>query len=273
MKSLKSFALCLSLGLALIFSACNQQQAGTHQGRLAMGPKIGTEDKNPKEIPTLRIAIITDLTLSAMQNSTPPVQAADVRRLVEVITEQGGEIGIFPVKAQAEGGLLRFHVDPPASRPLRPDEKSLKHLSVFEQRDQWSHYREELKKWSEEEEQRRAQASMATQKFEAQLPSILLAKQTGKKSDVYSSLLRVDRFLGEKTAEPNLTMRRILLICSDLVDTKSGQVYALTSNPTTAWVFREATPPGRLPGVTPVMFESVEPAIAWMIQQGKEENR
>jgi hypothetical protein len=224
--------------------------------------------QQPRRQPYIRFAVIVDHSRSATQKSVPPVQAEDIKRLTDTIMGPGGDIGIVAVRRSAEGGLLRFHINPPTSdEPSPPDETKLKKHSIFERRRLWVTYNREVQNWKQEEARRRAEAAAALKQFEAQLPSILQASRTEKRSDVYGALLRLDRFLNEPIAEPGYPVCRALLICSDLIDTKSGQVYTLTSAPITAWLFREETPQGRIRGVAPVMFESTRPAIEWLIRQ------
>jgi hypothetical protein len=218
--------------------------------------------------PYTRFAVIVDHTISAEQKSVPSVQAEDIKPLTETIMRSGGDIGIIAVRASAKGGLLRFHINPPTSdAPAPPDETALKKVSIFERRRRWVLYNQKLQNWKKEEAQRRAETAAGLKQFEAELSSMLQAPRTERRSDVFGALMRLDRFLNEPAPEPGYPVCRALLICSDLVDTKSGQVYTLTSAPITAWLFREITPQGRIKGVAPVMFESTQPAIEWLSRQ------
>lgn len=215
-----------------------------------------------------RFGVLTDHTLSATRASTPPIQPADLKPMIQFCATNGGEMAIFPVRAQAEGGLLRMLVPPSAPEPAAPDVSA---ASVFEKKKALQQYRIKVHEWGSREMARRNAALADAERFEAQLPYFLLAARTEKRSDVMGALIRMDRFLLEPAPASNQVVKPMILICSDLIDTRSAQTYAIASDPTAAWVYREKA--RRIPGLNPTMFEAVTPAITWLLSKAQSTTR
>jgi hypothetical protein len=212
----------------------------------------------------IRLGALTDHSGSAQ--AVPPIQPAHLNPIIDLCVTHGCEIGIFAVESKAEDSLLRLHIDAPATQLVRPD---VSNLSVFEQRKVAIRYNAELQRWLQDEARRKAGAVAQANIFKLQLPAFLLAPRIQTHSDVANALIRLDRYMLEPPADPNFVVMPMLLIGSDLIDTRSGQIYPLASRPVTAWVSREAVQARRLPGLAPVMFEAVPPAVGWLVNKSQ----
>jgi hypothetical protein len=212
----------------------------------------------------LRVAIIADLSKSASDSNTPTLQIADLSPLLSAVAEHGGEIGIVAVFEKLIGGMVRMKIDPRSSMPdvLDAESPELVKLPVFERRNVLLRNRRDIDAWKAEENARRLRADAAIRNFQAEAASFLNSTRTDNKSDVYSALLRADRFL----MEPSETrIVKILIAASDLVETRNvGETYRLASAPLTAWIPGNGKL-GRLPGTSPVMFEAIAPAVNWAV--------
>ncbi len=208
----------------------------------------------------IKIGVITDHTGSAVENSTPQLIPADLDPLVEIIKNIGGSIGVFPVRAKAQGGLIRLTIDPPTVKPVMPN---LKNVSVFSRRELLKTYRAALDQWTAGESLRLKNAEDAIKTFQAQIKGVLVTMRNEPRSDVHGALLRLDRYLLEPV--PGHKVEALALIGSDLIDTAGKNRYVLGSTPRVAWVNRATNLPQIFRSYE--LFENVQPAVSWLASQ------
>jgi len=215
--------------------------------------------------PYIKIGILGDETGSAVSNSTPALLPADITPFVDLIRARGGQIAVCVVTARAQGGMVRLTVEPPSAKPQAPN----LNVNVFEQREQLKSYQIALGDWKAREAKRTQDADNAIRTFEAQLQTVLVGTRTERRSDVWGALLRMDRFLMEELPLPGYTTEPFALIASDLQNTAGGQRYAMASQPKVAWVNRIVRT-GPIIFSAPHLFENIDPAVRWIVNQAQE---
>jgi hypothetical protein len=241
--------------LTITFSLCLLAACDERRSKSALPHQSQAETPAP-----VRIGVLFDLSASAPANRTPIPTLEQMQSLFKVLKECGGELALFPVRAIADGGLLRVRIEPPVPAPPTPPEAAMAGKTVFEKRKIWEAYSLERAQWNAKEEQRQAQADADVQKFEAAIRPLLTAPRTETRSDVFHSFQLLDRFF----SEPGIEQSRSLMLClTDAIDTQSKQVYQFRSQPVTVVAARHEI---SLPGLKPKHFEGLEAALRWIVE-------
>jgi hypothetical protein len=253
MSRLKVFTI---LGLSFVFAI-----AGCASGRKLDNPQPRSSSISASPGGLLKIAVLLDHSESAEEASVPQFEEAHLRQLITLITEHGGEIALFSVRATAHGGLKRLRIAPPL--PQQPKKPNTSKETMSQEQRLLTKYRAEKSAWDENERQRLEQAQADTAAFLEAVRELLFAPRTEKYSDVVGSLRRVDTYFLED--ESSAESRKAMLCLTDLADTKSKKVYRLRSRPLVILVTRQGISDDLLPGVaTQKSFEGPDAALRFV---------
>jgi len=211
------------------------------------------EDPGPAP---LRACVMQDLTGSIVETRTPRITEGDLRALIDLIKDRGGELGLGIIQERSDRGLVRFAVDErPAAPPPEP------HNPLY--RPRWERERQQA-----EAERNRWEAGLNT-KVEAFLKEAharLQARLAGA-TDVCGAIRRCDLMLAEPSKPETISF---LVLISDGQHNvrRSACPESLTENARLLLV-NGSDVQGIVEKYQPTRFESIAAAIKYIKEELK----
>lgn len=230
----------------------------------------GTQESPPKassdstqEDVQVRIAVILDKSGSAPKNRIPPLEASHLKPLIKLVRDRGGDLAVGAVKANSNRPLERLDIDPPPSRPARPDED----MNPFEKTSAMKEYRKKVEDYRTRMERYRQSLDAEVKRFRSGLESLLGAPANAKRSDIRRALVRTELFFEEPTVgDPEVKHFGILMtdgldnVSESLPEIRSGATYLVVNGTGTLGVLEE---------LGPKRFESPEAAIEFVVRSAR----
>jgi len=239
------------IAAALLCIGCNKPYASQESSTEA------SSDSTRKA--QIRVAVILDKSGSAPKNRIPPLEVAHLEPLIKLTRDRGGDLAVGAVKANSNRPLKRLDVDPPPSRPVRPDEDN-----SYEKASAMRQYREEVKEYQTRMKRYRQSLSSEVKGFRHELKSLLNAAADAKRSDIRRALVRTELFFEEPTVgDPKV--RRFGILMTDGLDNVSESLPEIRSDATYLVVNGTGTL-GVLKDLEPKRFESPEAAIEFVVR-------
>jgi hypothetical protein len=204
----------------------------------------------------LRICVLQDLTGSIVDTRTPKIADSELRALIDLIKERGGELGFGVIQERSDRGLARLAVgDPPAPPP--PKRRNPWYLETWERARQQA---EAARQRWEEDLETRVEAFVREVQSRLEAP---LARAT----DVCGALRRGDLMLAEPSPADT---QRFLVVISDGQHNvrRSTCPDSLAANARLLLVNGSAVQ-GLVERYEPTRFESIAAAIAFIQEVSK----
>lgn len=208
----------------------------------------------------VEIAIAQDFTISGPHNLVQPLQPAHLDPLFELLQQHGGEIGVGSVEEDSNRSLIRLRIDPAPMCPPPPPKKA----NPFAQAQSRAEYQEQVATREEFVRMWREATSSAISEFLAAAKPFLAQSADRRSSDVWGAVARLDLFLAEPDTEWGVTPHKYLILNSDGLHTTKRPPVALRSGARLV-VVNGAGVAGSLASLDPVLFESAEAAIRWIV--------
>ena len=245
MKPKTKFLICLTLfytvGLLALVGSCagqnepppprQNQTTDIHiastQALTPTAPEVApaVQLASPRTTPPPMIAVLVDFSASIAYYGVNVPTVADLRPLIDVVDQYGGELGVGAIQENPSTPLLRLRIPPP-EKGLEPPGKE---IDVFTRAKLMRVYRNDLPEHKAREEKRRERNQAIIEDFITRLEKFLDRKPTARSTDLWGNVRRAQTFLLEDplywTGTEKTTPQLYLLVISDGRHNASRSVY------------------------------------------------
>ncbi|MEK6288724.1 MAG: hypothetical protein AABO57_23655 [Acidobacteriota bacterium] len=244
---LRFFLLALALLVLFLAQAC----VGTNRGE----PPAKAVTKNG---PAVKVALFLDRTGSWSEMRIKPVAAEDIKPLLDLIAQTGGEIAFGIIREQSNRPLVRARIDPPPVKPEEP--KKGNPLKDVEERAKYqtlrAKYDDDKRQWESDKDQK-------LQRFLAEIKPLVDQEPDARVTDIWNAVARAELFLLEKDSSAAASQHSYLVLITDGLETASGKPVVLKSQAKVVLV-NGAGKIGALEPLNPIRFEGLEAAMRWI---------
>ena len=260
------------LGLILFLSACSIDRSNGNSAdnssnvtkKCAVAP-CEPEKKLPiKQIVCknpVKVAAMFDQSGSMKWSGTAAITPDDLRPLLELTANCGGELGVTLVRSDSAKAIERFPVSEPPPMPVKPVQNADE--EDYEFADRMVEYEQSLFYHSDSVRQKRSDLQPQIDEY-LKILAPLLAKKPSGATDFSGALNRLSVFLEEGDAVWKVKPHRYLIIVSDAEDTAGKTKSSFKADATVFWV--NATAPDKAMKDFPYKrFESFQSTVAEII--------
>jgi len=243
-------------------SVSNQSLAETRD--CAISP-CSSENKSIAEKPLkqiicqnpLIVGVAFDQSGSMSWSGTAATTAEDLRPLLEIVVNCGGELGVTFVRSNSAKPIERFRADEPSLMPVAPTQNADE--EDYEFSDRIDEYNQNLADHNGLIRENRTELEPQIDEYLKTLAPLLAQKPKGG-TDFWTSINRLHVFLGESDASWSAKPQRYLVVVSDADNTVGKTKNAFKADAIVFWV--NATAPDKnLKDFPYQRFESFQAAV------------
>lgn len=230
------------LGLSLLTACPNKPLIANH-------PET---PPRPAARPPVRFLLFQDVSLSTQQTRTPQLTLGQLKMLLGIVQQRGGEIALGSIGADSNHNLLRLRIDPPPSAPVR--EKQPNPLLEQQQKKQFAHvqatYEHEWLAWQEK-------TTAAITAFLDDVHPLLMQPPRARRTDLYGAFRRANLFFQEDARSWGRAVDAYAIFITDGLDDAKREPVSLELQGAVLIVINGSATLGVFESLHPQLFESI----------------
>jgi hypothetical protein len=267
MMVIKLFLASMAFLMVLLSTGCGETKPSFEPAASPMAsaaPHLPT--KSHAACQPVRAVVFVDKSSSMNGNQIKPLEAAELDRLIELVSRCEGYLAFGVIGTSSNKGLLRITVPPAPISPVEPQVRG--NVWADSSRKALEDYQAAVNDHQQRTQVRNQAIAAEVSMFRSQAKEILEDKSP-QATDIYGAVKRLDLFLGEPDGLfEGATVKRYGILVTDGENTvrrkrepfqAKGNIYVVNGTPNAA----------DLSSLKPIFFESARAAIDEVIATAK----